>query len=198
MVLGMKWWISVKWYTLFNGSNYRLLLRASCSSQKTCPCFRVQMEGSFTSHLSRTSLVTKCFFGGSKKQFISPDMQLSNCATQLGALVTSKSPEASDIPILGDEKIGVLLLNLGGPETLDDVQPFLFNLFADPVILIVWTANSASENALISFMMPSVAFVGMLKCFMLVLLGYYSTTKTVPISSEALGTIHLCGESTQE
>lgn len=30
-------------------------------------------------------------------------------------------------------KIGVLLLNLGGPETLDDVQPFLFNLFADPV-----------------------------------------------------------------
>jgi len=32
-----------------------------------------------------------------------------------------------------DEKIGVLLLNLGGPETLNDVQPFLFNLFADPV-----------------------------------------------------------------
>jgi len=32
-----------------------------------------------------------------------------------------------------EEKIGVLLLNLGGPETLDDVQPFLYNLFADPV-----------------------------------------------------------------
>lgn len=32
-----------------------------------------------------------------------------------------------------EEKIGVLLLNLGGPETLEDVQPFLFNLFADPV-----------------------------------------------------------------
>lgn len=32
-----------------------------------------------------------------------------------------------------DEKVGVLLLNLGGPETLNDVQPFLFNLFADPV-----------------------------------------------------------------
>lgn len=32
-----------------------------------------------------------------------------------------------------EEKIGVLLLNLGGPETLNDVQPFLFNLFADPV-----------------------------------------------------------------
>jgi protoporphyrin/coproporphyrin ferrochelatase len=36
--------------------------------------------------------------------------------------------------LVGNEKIGVLLLNLGGPETLDDVQPFLFNLFADPVI----------------------------------------------------------------
>jgi len=32
-------------------------------------------------------------------------------------------------------KVGVLLLNLGGPETLDDVQPFLYNLFADPDII---------------------------------------------------------------
>ena len=29
----------------------------------------------------------------------------------------------------------MLLLNLGGPETLDDVQPFLYNLFADPDII---------------------------------------------------------------
>jgi hypothetical protein len=33
------------------------------------------------------------------------------------------------------ERVGVLLLNLGGPESLEDVQPFLFNLFADPVSL---------------------------------------------------------------
>lgn len=32
-----------------------------------------------------------------------------------------------------EEKVGVLLLNLGGPESLEDVQPFLYNLFADPV-----------------------------------------------------------------
>lgn len=32
-------------------------------------------------------------------------------------------------------KLGILLLNLGGPETLDDVQPFLYNLFADPDII---------------------------------------------------------------
>ncbi|GFZ08547.1 ferrochelatase 1 [Actinidia rufa] len=34
-----------------------------------------------------------------------------------------------------EERVGVLLLNLGGPETLHDVQPFLFNLFADPDII---------------------------------------------------------------
>ncbi|XP_026447439.1 ferrochelatase-1, chloroplastic/mitochondrial-like [Papaver somniferum] len=34
-----------------------------------------------------------------------------------------------------EEKLGVLLLNLGGPEKLQDVQPFLFNLFADPDII---------------------------------------------------------------
>ncbi|KAK4761689.1 hypothetical protein SAY87_029573 [Trapa incisa] len=38
-------------------------------------------------------------------------------------------------PHAAEEKIGVLLLNLGGPETLVDVQPFLFNLFADPDII---------------------------------------------------------------
>ncbi|CAN1138816.1 Ferrochelatase-1, chloroplastic/mitochondrial [Linum perenne] len=35
-----------------------------------------------------------------------------------------------------EEKIGVLLLNLGGPESLNDVQPFLFSLFADPAYAI--------------------------------------------------------------
>ncbi|XP_024995987.1 ferrochelatase-2, chloroplastic-like [Cynara cardunculus var. scolymus] len=34
-----------------------------------------------------------------------------------------------------EDKVGVLLLNLGGPETLNDVQPFLYNLFADPDII---------------------------------------------------------------
>ncbi|NJR32698.1 MAG: hypothetical protein HC778_07590, partial [Chamaesiphon sp. CSU_1_12] len=28
-------------------------------------------------------------------------------------------------------RLGVLLLNLGGPEQLSDVRPFLFNLFSD-------------------------------------------------------------------
>ena len=33
------------------------------------------------------------------------------------------------------EKIGVVLFNLGGPDSLDAVKPFLFNLFNDPDII---------------------------------------------------------------
>ncbi|MGY6529827.1 MAG: ferrochelatase [Cyanobacterium sp.] len=32
-------------------------------------------------------------------------------------------------------RTGVLLLNLGGPEKLEDVRPFLYNLFSDPEII---------------------------------------------------------------
>jgi len=34
-----------------------------------------------------------------------------------------------------ENKIGILLLNLGGPERLEDVRPFLFNLFSDREII---------------------------------------------------------------
>ena len=34
-----------------------------------------------------------------------------------------------------DSRRGVLLFNLGGPETLADVRPFLYNLFSDPDII---------------------------------------------------------------
>jgi ferrochelatase len=33
------------------------------------------------------------------------------------------------------KKVGVVLLNLGGPDSADAVQPFLYNLFADPDII---------------------------------------------------------------
>jgi ferrochelatase len=34
-----------------------------------------------------------------------------------------------------DARRGVLLFNLGGPENLEDVRPFLYNLFSDPEII---------------------------------------------------------------
>jgi hypothetical protein len=57
------------------------------------------------------------------------------------ASLASVAPTAPEAPIAPEgnavleatERVGVLLLNLGGPESLDDVQPFLYNLFADPV-----------------------------------------------------------------
>jgi ferrochelatase len=33
------------------------------------------------------------------------------------------------------EKVGIVLLNLGGPDSLEAVEPFLYNLFVDPDII---------------------------------------------------------------
>ena len=38
-------------------------------------------------------------------------------------------------PPSNEPRCGVLLFNLGGPETLADVRPFLYNLFSDPDII---------------------------------------------------------------
>jgi hypothetical protein len=46
------------------------------------------------------------------------------------------------------ERVGVLLLNLGGPESLEDVQPFLYNLFADPDIIRLPSAVSFMQKPL--------------------------------------------------
>ncbi|KAF5936109.1 hypothetical protein HYC85_027238 [Camellia sinensis] len=54
----------------------------------------------------------------------------------LGAVTYPGTGSAIESPSHAtEERVGVLLLNLGGPETLHDVQPFLFNLFADPDII---------------------------------------------------------------
>lgn len=49
----------------------------------------------------------------------------------------SPNPMANAIPPSQQKemKLGVLLLNLGGPERTQDVEGFLFNLFADPDII---------------------------------------------------------------
>ena len=43
--------------------------------------------------------------------------------------------QISSLADIEDPKVGVLLLNLGGPETGEDVEGFLYNLFADPDII---------------------------------------------------------------
>ncbi|CAI9780495.1 unnamed protein product [Fraxinus pennsylvanica] len=63
----------------------------------------------------------------------------------------SRAQEVSDTSVVGDDKIGVLLLNLGGPETLEDVQPFLFNLSADPDIIRLPRLFRFLQNPLAKF-----------------------------------------------
>lgn len=55
----------------------------------------------------------------------------------------------SSTPTSSEGKVGVLLLNLGGPEKLDDVQLFLYNLFSDPDIIRL--------PASLSFLQPALA-----------------------------------------
>ena len=50
--------------------------------------------------------------------------------------VVAVAPVAPSAGAISDPtKVGVLLLNLGGPETGEDVEGFLYNLFADPDII---------------------------------------------------------------
>ncbi|KAE8677837.1 Ferrochelatase-2 [Hibiscus syriacus] len=57
----------------------------------------------------------------------------TNCA--VGVCTFPENVAESHFSHAAEEKLGVLLLNLGGPETLNDVQPFLYNLFANPDII---------------------------------------------------------------
>src|SRR5579872_4684914 len=43
------------------------------------------------------------------------------------------------------KKIGVVLLQLGGPDSLDAIEPFLYNLFCDPDIIDFPFARLARE-----------------------------------------------------
>lgn len=105
------------------------------TSQRLCRCIGIQMEACVNSNLPKNSVATKYYSGWSELQSLNLKQPLNKCSfPPLRALLTSNAQDVSSKSLVGDEKIGVLLLNLGGPETLEDVQPFLFNLFADPVI----------------------------------------------------------------
>ncbi|KAL4632782.1 hypothetical protein ACB092_04G075300 [Castanea dentata] len=112
------------------------LPQAICSSQRIYRCSGVHMEACHNSYLSKNHIVARFSWGSSETQSLFSKQSLNKYLLPLGALVTSQTQlDVSNVPIVDEDKIGVLLLNLGGPETLDDVQPFLFNLFADPDII---------------------------------------------------------------
>lgn len=112
-----------------------LLPQAICTTQKVHRCSGGHTEASSNANPLKTCIVGKFTPGWSEAQPLVSKQSLNRHLLPVGALVTSTTQDVSDTPLIGDDKIGVLLLNLGGPETLDDVQPFLFNLFADPDII---------------------------------------------------------------
>ena len=50
-------------------------------------------------------------------------------------LVTGEYYPAEPVQAKAGETIGVVLMNLGGPRKLEDIEPFLYNLFMDPAII---------------------------------------------------------------
>lgn len=126
----IKYYIFIFLYIFFYF--HRLLPQAIWTSQKIHRCSGVNMEA--YSHPSKNYIDPRFSSGWSETKSLFSEKSLKKYLMPSGALVTSKTQDVSNAPIVGDDKIGVLLLNLGGPETLEDVQPFLFNLFADPVM----------------------------------------------------------------
>jgi hypothetical protein len=43
--------------------------------------------------------------------------------------------QVKETNLKADDKVGILFLNLGGPESLDEVEDFLYNLFNDEDII---------------------------------------------------------------
>src|SRR6266702_5047153 len=58
------------------------------------------------------------------------------CCPKPRGRMSRRSPACSPNRSLRDmARTAVVLMNLGGPDTLEAVQPFLFNLFSDPAIV---------------------------------------------------------------
>ncbi|KAK6912794.1 Ferrochelatase [Dillenia turbinata] len=88
------------------------------------------IESSSDSFDKRTSISGRSYlWGPHQKRKPLGQMFCSTGLCTYGVAATESHPHVAE------EKVGVLLLNLGGPETLNDVQPFLYNLFADPDII---------------------------------------------------------------
>ncbi|KAL5192294.1 Ferrochelatase-2, chloroplastic [Glycine soja] len=109
-----------------------LLPQAICTSQKKYWCFRAHVEASFNTNPLKNYTSVSCSTWWSEAQSLVSYKTHNKQLFTVGSLATSTVQDVSDTTLIGGDKIGVLLLNLGGPETLEDVQPFLFNLFADP------------------------------------------------------------------
>ncbi|KEH35654.1 ferrochelatase [Medicago truncatula] len=109
--------------------------QAICTSQKKSLCSGAHVEASVNSNPVKNYIAASFSSLRSEAKPLVSKQSLKKRMFSVGALVARTDQDVSDATLTSDDKIGVLLLNLGGPETLEDVQPFLFNLFADPDII---------------------------------------------------------------
>ena len=97
-------------------------------------CGRLVRVDSFRMGLMHSRQMTMQMTPGIRHQ---PDVTTApNPATSSNTrLQYAANDVAEGVSVATDVKVGVLLLNLGGPESTQDVEGFLFNLFADPDII---------------------------------------------------------------
>ncbi|KAJ7001065.1 ferrochelatase-2 [Populus alba x Populus x berolinensis] len=124
---------STSWSASQSSKIPMFLPRAICSTQRMCCGFGVHVDACVSTNVSRNAKDSMVWSGTSPSLY--SKQPINKFLLPLRALVTSTSQDVPIASLIGREKVGVLLLNLGGPETLEDVQPFLFNLFADPDII---------------------------------------------------------------
>lgn len=127
---------STSWSASHSSKVPMLLPRAICTTQRMCCVSGAHVDACVSFNVSRNCAVAKDSLGWSgTSPSLYSKQPFNKLLLPLKALVTSTSQDFPIASLIGEEKVGVLLLNLGGPETLEDVQPFLFNLFADPDII---------------------------------------------------------------
>mmetsp|Transcript_11708 Transcript_11708/g.29655 ORF Transcript_11708/g.29655 Transcript_11708/m.29655 type:complete len:498 (+) Transcript_11708:236-1729(+) len=87
--------------------------------------------------------------------FVAPSSSEQNSSTELraatGIALSSAAPAVVSPTPVERSGVGVLFLNLGGPTTGDDVEEFLFNLFADPDIIRLPGPLAPLQNIIASF-----------------------------------------------
>lgn len=111
--------------------------------------------GSFPSHARRgrrgPSLPEKAGRGGKVEASTAPFATGRPRAGTESTLELAPPTVLSPPQTPAQEQVGVLLLNLGGPEKLDDVQAFLYNLFSDPDIIRLPPTLTFLQPALAKF-----------------------------------------------
>lgn len=131
-----------RWVLAHQGGGHIVEKAAACNRNVLSECRRRRVAASAapepwgaaagaTGHTRRPTRGTRCSAlstGVSRSPHpSSPQGSASSSESGAGPPAAGSSPQSG--------KVGVLLLNLGGPEKLEDVQPFLYNLFADPDII---------------------------------------------------------------